>query len=137
MHEGMLKIQGREGRGERGRAVGSHVSVTGWSSPQDIFILNCLPSRSSVREPLSHSSLPALSWSLPNPNLAENRTASPFRKIQNLSACQHRSGPDHPCLRCVLVDAFSLIPSFSPNSSLATYRLCLTGPHSWVISLHS
>ena len=114
------------------RAVGSHFSVTGWPPPQDIFILNCPPSRSSVREPLSHSSLTALSWSLPSPNLAENPAGSPFRQIQNLSACQHHSGPDHHCPHWVLVEASSR----SPSSSLAPYRLRLTGPQGWVIRLH-
>ena len=84
--KGCSKYRAERAVGKEGRAVGSHVSVTGWPSPQDIFILNCPPSRSSVREPLSHSSLSALSWSLLNPNLAENPTASPFRQIQNLSA---------------------------------------------------
>lgn len=84
MREGMLKIQGREGLGERGRAVGSHVSVTGWPSPQDIFILNCLPS-GSVQEPLSHSSSPCSLLVPRQPQSGRKSTASPFRKIQNLS----------------------------------------------------
>ena len=125
MPEEMIKVWGREGGGltlfsDRLAASSGHLHLE-LSSFQKL--------RLGASEPLiSHCSLLVP----PQPQSGRKSCRLPLPEDPE-SACQHHSGPDHHCLHWVLVDASSR----SPNSSLAPYRLCLTGPQGWVIWLHS